>query len=250
MSDVRFDMQQQLSFNTQNENKNTLISSIVQELDHYAAAFMIRILQRKYALVGHLKQLSQKLQNEPTLIEDQEFKALYQWSLQQIKNFDSASKHVMTKFRMRGLSGYSLQQVNNNLDKVLSMPLAYMERELDQNNVEPEEEKKNLEIKQIIHKQQDVLICYFLFQRRKSTHNQIHYQHKSLHFQRWTIVIIHLMIFNLNRIKTLSSITLWSIVYSKQYHWQTLKQNIQESHPQQLQEIQESILRIVGNHSK
>lgn len=33
------------------------------------------------------------------------------------------------------------------------MPLAYMERELDQNNVEPEEEKKNLEIKQIIHKQ-------------------------------------------------------------------------------------------------
>jgi hypothetical protein len=33
--------------------------------------------------------------------------------------------------------------VNSNLDKVLSMPLAYMERELDQNNVEPEEEKKN-----------------------------------------------------------------------------------------------------------
>ncbi|CAD8166568.1 unnamed protein product [Paramecium pentaurelia] len=238
MSDDRFDMQQQLSFNTQNENKNTLISSIVQELDHYAAAFMIRILQRKYALVGHLKQLSQRLQNEPNLIEDQEFKALYQWSLQQIKNFDSASKHVMTKFRMRGLSGYSLQQVNNNLDKVLSMPLAYMERELDQNNVEPEEEKKNLEIKQIIHKQQD---------------EKINSQLNSLLMQKFQFLE------NDNQLKPLVQ-SLFGLLFTlnnsqdlnmnSNTHWQTLKQNIQESHPQQLQEIQESILRIVGNHSK
>ncbi|CAD8205325.1 unnamed protein product [Paramecium octaurelia] len=238
MSDNRFDMQQQLSFNTQNENKNTLISSIVQELDHYAAAFMIRILQRKYALVGHLKQLSQKLQDEPTLIEDQEFKALYQWSLQQIRNFDSASKHVITKFRMRGLAGYSLQQVNNNLDKVLSMPLAYMERELDQNNVEPEEEKKNLEIKQIIHKQQD---------------EKINSQLNSLLQQKFSFIEKD------SQLKPLVS-SLFGLLYTlnnsqdlnmtQNAHWQTLKSYIQESHPQQLQEIQESILRIVGNNNK
>ncbi|CAD8174649.1 unnamed protein product [Paramecium pentaurelia] len=238
MSDDRFDMQQQLSFNTQNENKNTLISSIVQELDHYAAAFMIRILQRKYALVGHLKSLSQKLQDEPLLIEDQEFKALYQWSLQQIKNFDSASKHVMTKFRMRGLSGYSLQQVNNNLDKVLSMPLAYMERELDQNNVEPEEEKKNLEIKQIIHKQQDEKINSQLnsLLSQKFSFLEKDSQLKPL------VQSLFGLLFTLNNSQDLNM--------NSNAHWQTLKQYIQESHPQQLQEIQESILRIVGNHSK
>ncbi|CAK60899.1 unnamed protein product (macronuclear) [Paramecium tetraurelia] len=258
---IQLEVHQQVNnFNTQNENKNTLISSIVQELDHYAAAFMIRILQRyhhkyfrKYALVGHLKQLSQRLQDEPTLIEDQEFKALYQWSLQQIKNFDSASKHVITKFRMRGLAGYSLQQVNNNLDKVLSMPLAYMERELDQNNVEPEEEKKNLEIKQIIHKQQDVYI-QILFERKKLILNQIHYCSKSLLLQRRIVVIIFLMILYSTELKPLVS-SLFGLLYtlnnsqdlnmSSNTHWQTLKQYIQESHPQQLQEIQESILRIV-----
>ncbi|CAD8115715.1 unnamed protein product [Paramecium sonneborni] len=238
MSDDRFDMQQQLSFNTQNENKNTMISSIVQELDHYAAAFMIRILQRKHALVGHLKQLSQKLQNEPNLIEDQEFKDLYQWSLQQIRNFDSASKHVMTKFRMRGLTRYSLQQVNNNLDKVLSMPLAYMERELDQNNAKSEEVKKNHEIKQIIHKQQD---------------EKINSQLNSLLTQKFSFLDKD------NQLKPLVS-SLFGLLYTlnssqdlnmnSNAHWQTLKQNIQESHPQQLLEIQESILRIVGNHSK
>ncbi|CAD8082358.1 unnamed protein product [Paramecium primaurelia] len=238
MSDDRFDMQQQLSFNTQNENKNTLISSIVQELDHYAAAFMIRILQRKYALVGHLKSLSQKLQDEPLLIEDQEFKALYQWSLQQIKNFDSASKHVMTKFRMRGLSGYSLQQVNNNLDKVLSMPLAYMERELDQNIVEPEEEKKNLEIKQIIHKQQDEKINSQLnsLLSQKFSFLEKDNQLKPL------VQSLFGLLFTLNNSQDLNM--------NSNAHWQTLKQYIQQSHPQQLQEIQESILRIVGNHSK
>ncbi|CAD8117235.1 unnamed protein product [Paramecium sonneborni] len=238
MSDDRFNMQQQMSLNLQNENKNTLISSIVQELDYFAASFMIRILQRKYALVGFLKQLNQKLVEDPILKNDKEFKTLYEWTFQQINNFDQASKHVMTKFRMRGLNAYQLKQVNNNLDKVLSLPLAYMERELDQNNVKIEEEKKNNEIKQIINKQQDEKINSQLNQQLNSKFQFLENdnQYKPL------ISSLFGLMFSLNNN---SDINMNTNVY-----WQTLKQNIQDSHPQQFIDIQESIVRIVGNQSK
>ncbi|CAD8194727.1 unnamed protein product [Paramecium octaurelia] len=238
LSDERFDMQQQMSLNLSNENKNTLISSIVQEFDYFAASFMIRILQRKYALVGYLKQLNQRLEQDPALKNDPDFKAQYGWTFQQIRNFDSASKHVMTKFRMRGLNGYSLKQVNNNLDKVLSMPLAYMERELDQNNTRVEEEKKNQEIKQIIHKQQDEKINSQLNQLLNSKFQFLEndQSYKSL------ISSLFGLLFTLNNNSDLNMNT--------NIYWQTLKQNIKDSHPEQFQEIQDSILKIVGNQSK
>ncbi|CAD8113348.1 unnamed protein product [Paramecium sonneborni] len=238
MSDDRFDMQQQMSLNLQNESKNTLISSIVQEFDYFAGSFMIRILQRKYALVGYLKQLNYELENNQNLKNDIEFKSLYSWTFQQIRNFDLASKHVITKFRMRGLNGYSLRQVNNNLDKVLSMPLAYMERELDQNNAKIEEEKKNNEIKQIIYKQQDERINSQLSQLLNSKFQFLENdnQYKPL------ISSLFGLLFTLNNNSDLNMNT--------NTYWQTLTQNIQDSHPQQLIEIQESILRIVGNQSK
>lgn len=70
----------------------------------------------------------------------EEFKQQYGWINCLINILNFCLKHVMTRFRLRGANSYSkhwvhadMDEVGKNLPKLLTNPLNFMEKELEDN---------------------------------------------------------------------------------------------------------------------
>ncbi|KAL4486091.1 hypothetical protein ABPG72_004025 [Tetrahymena utriculariae] len=124
------------SYQNQNEQKHSSQQTILQDLDYFSMAFLIKLLDRKTLLINELKEFNElaiRKKNEPL---DETFYQKYGWTGIQINLIDNALKHVIAKFRLRGLNHYSQQQIAENLNKILQVPLSYIERELEENSVD------------------------------------------------------------------------------------------------------------------
>lgn len=107
--------------------------------------------------MSHLKFLIGRCQEDPELAKEESTRREGLWTLGQIQIVDQHLKHVLTKFRLRGLNSYSrelalsleITQVNQHLGQLLQIPLAYMDRELENNG---NDDKRKQELKYLLHK--------------------------------------------------------------------------------------------------
>eukprot|EP01017_Pseudomicrothorax_dubius_P032533 TRINITY_DN4270_c0_g1_i11.p1 TRINITY_DN4270_c0_g1~~TRINITY_DN4270_c0_g1_i11.p1 ORF type:complete len:385 (-),score=85.89 TRINITY_DN4270_c0_g1_i11:167-1321(-) len=105
--------------------------SITQDVDLYSMAFLIKVLERKHALVNEIRNFNDLAEKNPHNLNEK-FLQEYGWTGLHINLLDNALKHIIAKFRLRGLHSFNLQATSQNFDIVLNNPLRdFIDREID-----------------------------------------------------------------------------------------------------------------------
>lgn len=95
-------------------------------------SMLIQLLDRKTVLINELKAYNDKFEKNRSAMTEN-FMQEYGWTGIQINSIDDALRHVVAKFRLRGLDNYNdIGQITQNFDKILQTPLTYIERQLEQ----------------------------------------------------------------------------------------------------------------------
>ncbi len=129
----------------------SLEKKVIEDLDYSAFSLIIKMLERKTALVSELRALNNLAESDPDNLNEK-LRQEYGWTGVQIKLLDNALKHAMTKYRLRGTNNYDLDQVTENLENLLRNPIRNVIESANRKDVDQNEADVIREIKGLLNK--------------------------------------------------------------------------------------------------
>jgi len=128
-----------------------LEKKVIEDLDYSAFSLIIKMLERKTALVNELRALNNLAESDPENLNEK-MRQEYGWTGVQIKLLDNALKHAMTKYRLRGTNNYDLDQVTENLENLLRNPIRNVIESTNRKDIDQNEANVIKEIKGLLNK--------------------------------------------------------------------------------------------------
>lgn len=110
------------------ENEQNI--NILRDIDHFAMAFLIKILERKTLLVNELKTFNDLAEKKIERVNES-FYDDFGWIGNQINNIDNMLKHITAKFRLRGFNEENASKLGQNFENIFNVFKNNIEKEID-----------------------------------------------------------------------------------------------------------------------
>jgi len=103
---------------------------VLKEIDPFATALLVKVLERKTMLVNELKTLNDLAEKKTNQLNEVYFED-YGWIGNQIGVTDQALKHITAKFRLRGFNEDSSKKIGKNFENIFNIFKKNIEREIE-----------------------------------------------------------------------------------------------------------------------
>jgi hypothetical protein len=133
------------------ENEQNM--QILRDIDHFAMAFLIKILERKTLLVNELKTFND-LAEQKNVRVNESFYEDFGWIGNQINNIDHMLKHITAKFRLRGFNEENASKLGQNFENIFNVFKKNIEKEIDMTN-DGEQKEELGEVRDFLAQSQD-----------------------------------------------------------------------------------------------
>jgi len=110
------------------ENEQNM--QILRDIDHFAMAFLIKILERKTLLVNELKTFNDLAEKKIDRVNES-FYEDFGWIGNQINNIDNMLKHITAKFRLRGFNEEHASKLGQNFENIFNVFKKNIEKEIE-----------------------------------------------------------------------------------------------------------------------